>query len=224
MSIREWPKNERPREKLLKFGASHLSDAELLAVFLGGGLRGGSAVDLARQLITQFGGLRPLLDANNRVLLNTNGIGPARLARLRAAIELGTRHLQSTLQREGALSNPEDTKRFLSARMRHHNSEVFACLFLDTRNRVLAFHELFYGTINSTSVHPRDIVRKALEYNAAAVIATHNHPSGVTEPSRSDHALTQRLRKALELIDVRLIDHIIVGDGETISFSESGWL
>jgi DNA repair protein RadC len=224
MPINLWPEHERPREKLLTRGARDLSDAELLAVLIGSGGHGRSAIDLGRDLLTQFGGLRELFEADQRQLCAVRGLGAARYAQFKACLELGQRYLQARLQRGDALSSPGDTRRFLESRLRGYSHEVFACLFLDTRNRVISFDEMFHGTIDGASVHPREVVRKALQRNAAGLIIAHNHPSGVAEPSRADRALTRRLREAVELVDVRLLDHFVVGDGEVVSFAERGWL
>lgn len=224
MRITEWPVAERPREKLLQKGAHALSDAELLALFLRTGRRGATAVDVARDLLARFGGLRPLLDSEQGALCGAPGVGPAKAVQILAALELGRRYLESTLQREAVLSSPEQTRLFLKARLRPHAHEVFACLFLDNRHRVIRFEELFGGTIDGASVYPREVVKRALHHNAAAVIFAHNHPSGVAEPSPADRAITQRLREALGLVDVRVLDHLVVGDGEVVSFAERGLL
>ncbi|HVP50279.1 MAG TPA: DNA repair protein RadC, partial [Candidatus Bathyarchaeia archaeon] len=179
MSIRDWPDGERPREKLLQRGASALSDAELLAIFLRIGIPGRSAVDLARDLLQRFGGLRQLLEANEKDFCETPGLGPAKYVQLQAVLELGRRYLETTLQRGDALQSVADTRRYLTAKLRHEPHEVFACLFLDNRHRVLAFEELFHGTIDGASVHPRQIVKRALYHNAAALILAHNHPSAI---------------------------------------------
>ncbi|MCP5151374.1 MAG: DNA repair protein RadC [Ectothiorhodospiraceae bacterium] len=222
--LRTWPSTERPREKLLARGAEALSEAELLAILLGTGTRGATAVDLARGLLVEFGGLRGLLEADHRRLLAARGLGLARYAQLKASLELVRRYLESRLERGDALSSPADTRRFIAARLRGHPHEVFAALFLDNRHRVIRFEEMFRGTIDGASVYPREIVRRALELNAAALIVAHNHPSGVAEPSHADRALTHRLREAVGLVDVRLLDHLVVGDGEIVSFAERGWV
>ena len=224
MAISDWPRSERPRERLLAHGPAGISDAELLAIFLRTGIRGRSAIDLARDLIAERGGLRALLDTPERQLMDMPGVGPARCAVLKASLEIGRRYLEARLRRGDPLSSPGDTRRYLLARLRHRRAEVFACLFLDNRHRVIEFEEMFHGTIDGASVHPREVVRRALDRDAAAVIVAHNHPSGVAEPSRSDRALTRRLVDALALVDVRLLDHMVVGDGETVSFAERGWL
>lgn len=224
MSIKDWPADERPREKLLARGAGALSDAELLAIFLRTGIPGKSAVALARELLSGFGGLRPLLEAELATFCTGAGLGPAKYVQLQAVMEMARRVLEATLARGDALTSAAHTRTYLTAKLRHHPHEVFACLFLDSRHRVIAFEELFFGTIDSTSVHPRQIVRRALHHNAAALILAHNHPSGVAEPSRADEHITQRLREALALIDVRVLDHFVIGDGEAVSFAERGLL
>lgn len=223
MAITDWPVAERPREKLLARGAEALSDAELLAIFLRTGVRGKTAVDLARGLLDEYGGLRPLLHAERGRFCASAGLGEAKFVQLKAVLEMGRRHLFETVRRGDALSSPEDTRRFLTARLRDHVYEVFACLFLDTRHRILAFEELFRGTIDGASVHPREVVRRALQHNAAAVIFAHNHPSGVSEPSQADRSITRRLADALQLMDIRVLDHLVVGD-EVVSFAERGLL
>ncbi|MFA5627580.1 MAG: DNA repair protein RadC [Thiohalomonadaceae bacterium] len=222
MAITDWPLEERPREKLLRHGPHALSDAELLAIFLRTGVKGMSAVDLARQLITDFGGLRPLLEANCKNFCRHKGLGEAKYVQLQATLELGQRHLLATLQRGDALTSPADTRRFLAARLRGYAHEVFAALFLDNRHRVIAFEELFTGTIDGASVYPREVIKRALHHNAAALILAHNHPSGVAEPSRADESITRRLKEALALVDMRVLDHFIIGDGEITSLAERG--
>ena len=224
MSISDWPEAERPREKLLQQGAASLSDAEILAIFLRTGIHGKTAVDLARDLLLAFDGLRPLLDAGQAELCAARGLGAAKFAQLRAALELGRRYLAATLKRDTVLNSPEHTRAFLKARLRPYAREVFACLFLDNSHRVISFDELFEGTIDGASVHPREVVKRALHHNAAAVILAHNHPSGVAEPSHADRAITVRLRDALALVDVRVLDHFVVGDAEVVSFAERGLL
>jgi len=224
MPITDWPKAERPREKLLSLGSNALSDAELLAIFLRTGIKGKTAVDLARDIIAYFGGLRNLLLADKDVFCQFSGLGEAKFAQLQAVIELSRRHLKETMQRDEFLKNPQSTQDYLSARLRDLPYEVFACLFLDNQHRVIEFEVLFQGTINGSSVHPREVVRKTLKHNAAALILAHNHPSGIAEPSAADRHITQQLIQALALIDVRVLDHIVVGDGECVAFSERGWL
>jgi DNA repair protein RadC len=223
-TIRDWPAAERPREKLIAHGPAALSDAELLAIFLRTGVNGKTAVDLARELLQAFGGLRPLLEADRRRFCDRHGLGTATYVQLQAVLEMARRHLQEQLQREDVLENPDSTRRYLASRLRHLPHEVFACLFLDTRHRVIAFEELFRGTIDGASVHPREVVKHALHHNAAALILAHNHPSGVAEPSRADIQLTRRLVDALALVDIRVLDHLIIGDAETVSLAERGQL
>lgn len=224
MAITDWPVHERPREKLLLRGPAALSDAELLAIFLRTGVPGKTAVDLARELIECFGSLRALLEANYSEFCRGPGLGLAKYVQLQACLEMSRRHLEATLKRGDALTDPQATRNYLIARLRAYSFEVFACLFLDNRHRVLTFEELFRGTIDGASVYPREVVKRALAHNAAAVILAHNHPSGVAEPSRADEMITQRLKEALALVDIRVLDHIIIGDGETLSFAERGLL
>lgn len=224
MRIRDWPSDERPREKLLARGAGALSDAELLAIFLGSGLRGRDAVQTARELLQAHGPLRRLLDLDPGQLAQLPGLGPARTCQLAAALELGQRHLAAALERGETFSDPGHAGHYFARRLRARSQEVFAGLFLDNRHRALAFEELFLGTINRCEVHPREVVRRALAHNAAAVIVGHNHPSGNPEPSSADNALTTRLRQALELVDIRLLDHFVVGDGAPTSLAARGWL
>lgn len=224
MSITHWPVAERPREKLLLQGAAALSDAELLAIFLRTGVPGRTAVDLARDLLTRFGSLRQMLVADKASFCETPGLGPAKFTQLQAVVEMARRHLFEELERGEGLTDPGQSTRYLQARLRDLPHEVFACLFLDNRHRVIAFEELFRGTINGASVHPREVVKRALSLNAAAVILAHNHPSGVSEPSQADRDLTRRLQQALELVEVRVLDHIVIGDGEPVAFAERGWI
>lgn len=222
MSIKHWPEGERPREKLLKLGAQALSDAELLAIFLRTGIAGKSAVDLAREQLQFFGGLRPLLSASQRQLCAAPGLGPAKYTQLQAVLEMAKRHLQESLEQGCVFSDPAATKRYLTAHMRSLPREVFHVLFLNTQNSLLKSESLFFGTIDSASVYPREVVKKALEYNASAVIFAHNHPSGIAEPSSADIAITKRLVEALALVNVRALDHMIVGEAEVVSLAERG--
>lgn len=219
MSIRDWPEDERPREKLLARGATALTSAELLAVLLGSGVRGTSAVDMGRNLLAHAGGLNALLAHD---LAGVPGLGPAKRARLVAALELARRCLGEELVGRTALTSPRDSAAFLKAQLAHKPYEVFACLFLDNRHRVLAFEELFRGTLDGASVHPREVVRASLKHNAAAVILAHNHPSGVAEPSAADRNITRQLRDALQLVGVRVLDHLVVGAGEPTSMAARG--
>lgn len=224
MAIRDWPAAERPREKLLQQGPQSLSDGELLAIFLRTGTRGWSAVDLARGLLSRFGSLRALLDADPQQFCQQQGLGPAKYVQLQAAIEMVRRSQAELLQRESALQSPEAVRRYLQLQLRDQPREVFACLMLDNQHRVISFEKLFYGSINSASVHPREVVKQALQKNAAAVILAHNHPSGVAEPSVADQQITRRIDEALALVDIRLLDHMVVGDGVTVSMAELGML
>ncbi|MEZ5530528.1 MAG: DNA repair protein RadC [Porticoccaceae bacterium] len=224
MSIRDWPEGERPREKLLARGAESLSDAELLAIFLRTGCAGTSAVDLARALLQQFGNLGALLSADQQSFCAARGLGEAKYVQLQAVLELGRRHLSEQLQREHVFTSPTAVADFLLAQLRHCHQEVFGALFLDAQHRLIAWEKLFYGTVDGASVHPREVVRRALHHNAAAVIFAHNHPSGVAEPSEADRHITRQLREALLLVDVRVLDHLVVGAGCTASLSERGVL
>lgn len=224
MSIRDWPAAERPREKLLEQGSGSLSDAELLAIFLRTGVSGKSAVDLARHLLSQFGSLRVLLEADLATFSEQLGLGPAKFAQLQAVLEMGRRHLAERMRKKPALESPQVVRDYLKSMLRHEPHEVFGCLFLDFKHQVLTFEALFRGSIDNTSVHPREVVKRALANNAAAVILCHNHPSGNSDPSQADRQLTKRLQKALELIDVRVLDHFIVGEGEPLSMAECGWM
>ncbi|WP_425599448.1 RadC family protein [Xanthomonas euvesicatoria] len=224
MHIHDWPTHERPREKLLARGATALSDAELLAIFVGSGLRGQDAVQTARDLLHRHGPLRLLLDRPAKTLARLPGLGPASACKRAAAMELAQRHLMSALERGEALSDPPSVGRYFSQRLRARAYEVFAALFLDNRHRAIAFEELFTGTIDGADIHPREVVRRALLHNAAAVIVGHNHPSGNPEPSEADRAVTKRLLDSLELVDIRLLDHFVIGDGRPVSFAERGWL
>jgi DNA repair protein RadC len=224
MSIRDWPEGERPREKLLARGAESLSDAELLAIFLRTGCAGMSAVDLARALLQQFGNLGALLSADQQSFCTARGLGEAKYVQLQAVLELGRRHLGEQLQREHVFASPAAVGAFLLAQLRHCHQEVFGALFLDAQHRLIAWEKLFYGTVDGASVHPREVVRRALHHNAAAVIFAHNHPSGVAEPSEADRHITRQLREALLLVDVRVLDHLVVGAGCTVSLAERGFL
>jgi DNA repair protein RadC len=222
MPITDWPDDERPREKLLQKGAQALSDAELLAIFLRTGIKGKTAVDLSRDLLNEHGSLRALLESDFERFSRSPGLGLAKYAQLQAVLEMARRHLKETLRRESALTSPGLTRQYLSAHLRSYRHEVFGCLFLDNQHRVIQFEELFRGTIDGANVYPREVVKKALAFNAAAVIFAHNHPSGVAEPSEADKHITIRLKQALNLIDIRVLDHFIVGDGEAYSFAEHG--
>jgi DNA repair protein RadC len=222
--IRDWPAEDRPREKLLRKGAEALTDAELLAIFLRTGVTGKSAVDLARELLNEFQGLRSLMGASQARFCAAKGLGEAKYTQLQAVLEMSRRYLRESLERGEALTSTDATRAYLKSRLYSYPHEVFACLFLDNRHRVIDYEELFRGTIDGSSVHPREVVRRALHHNAAAVILAHNHPSGVAEPSRADTQITRRLKDALALVDVRLLDHFIVGDGAPSSMAELGFI
>ncbi len=222
MSIKNWPATERPREKLLNQGVSALSDAELLAIFLQTGTAGLSAVELARNLLHQFGGLSAVLRAQRNVFCAAHGVGSARYSLLQAALELSRRHIFSEVRETDVLSSPGQVREYLSLHLAVLEHEVFAALFLDNRHRVIAYREMFQGTIDAAAVYPREVVKRCLALNAAAVIFAHNHPSGVAEPSDTDVRLTRRLVDALALIDVRVLDHLIIGQGVQTSLAERG--
>lgn len=224
MAIKDWPADERPREKLLQKGSNALTDAELLAIFLRTGTPGKSAVDLARELLNDFGSLKALLDADLQRFCQSVGLGPAKYAQMQAVLEMARRHFCEILQRGDALTSPDITRAYLSAQLRGYSYEVFACLFLDNQHRVLKLEELFRGTIDSASVYPREVAKAALQHNAAAVIFAHNHPSGISEPSQADRHITDKLKHALALFDIRVLDHFIIGDGLPYSFAENGLL
>ncbi len=222
MTIKDWPEDEQPREKLLKRGAGALTDAELLAIFLRTGTPGKSAVDLARDLLQEFGSLKALLNADRDRFCQGHGLGDAKYTQLQAVMEMAKRHFNEILQRGSALNSPDITRAYLSAQLRGYSYEVFACLFLDNQHRVIQLDELFRGTIDSASVYPREVVKQALHHNAAAVIFAHNHPSGISEPSQADKLNTEKLKQALALFDIRGLDHVIIGDGVPYSFAEHG--
>jgi DNA repair protein RadC len=203
-------------------GAECLSDAELLAIFLRTGTAGTPVMELSRQLIDEFGGLRSLMTASQRRFCSVKGLGVAKYAQVQAAMEMARRVMDEPLRQGDPLRSPQDTRRYLSSRLGTYPHEVFAGLFLDNRHRVIQYQELFRGTIDGAAVYPREVVRQALECNAAAVIFAHNHPSGVAEPSQADISLTRRLKEALGLVDIRVLDHMVIGHGEVISLAERG--
>jgi DNA repair protein RadC len=224
MTITDWPADDRPREKLLAKGPAALSDAELLAIFLRIGVSGKSAVDLARELLTEFGSLSALCAAGQPELCRLPGIGPAKFAQLQAVIEMARRALREKLASGNALNSPSAVRDYLRLKMQSLPHEVFVAMFLDAQNRVIEIEELFRGTLTQTSVYPREVVKRALHHNAGAVILAHNHPSGVAEPSHADETLTQALKQALALVDIRVLDHFIVAGSGVLSFAESGRL
>ena len=217
--IKEWPKHERPREKLLAQGAHSLSSAELLAILIGSGAKNYSAMESAHGLLSRFGNLRAITQADRKALCACKGIGDVRFVLLQATLEIVRRSLLETIKESDVLSNPGVARNYLKLKMRDYEHEVFACMFLDNQHRVLGFEEMFRGTIDGASVHPREIVKRAMHYNAAAVILVHNHPSGSNEPSKADENITKELKRSLELIDVRVLDHFVVGEQVT-SFVE----
>jgi DNA repair protein RadC len=224
MAISDWPEDDRPREKMLAKGAAALSDAELLAIFVRTGTKGRSAVDLARQLLKEFGSIGEVFGASREAFCAVPGLGNAKYAQFQASFEMAKRALASEMKVRVNLSSPDAVRDFLRLQLEHREVEVFVGLFLDAQNRVVGVEELFSGTLTQTSVFPREVVRRALHFNAAGVIFAHNHPSGVAEPSRADEMLTQALKQALALVDVRVLDHFIVGRGATLSFAERGLL
>jgi DNA repair protein RadC len=224
MGISDWPEGERPREKLLTKGAQSLSEAELLAIFLRTGVAGKSAVDMARDLIKRFGSLTRLFNATQKEFCEAPGLGPAKYAQLQAVLEMARRALDEKIKAGDALNSPKAVRDYLRLALAGREYEVFAGIFLDAQNRVLAVEELFSGTLGQTSVFPREVVKRALHHNAAGVIFAHNHPSGLAEPSGADEALTAALKKSLALVDVKVLDHFIVGSGAIMSFAERGLL
>ena len=224
MAITDWPEGERPREKLLQEGVVLLSDAELLAIFLRMGVVGKSAVDLARDLLTRFGSLNGIFASSLESLTEVNGIGTSKYAQLQAIFEMSRRALSEEMQARDVLGSPGQVRDYLCLKLGGLAREVFMVLFLDAQNRVLAQEEMFSGTLTQTSVYPREVVKRALHYNAASVIFAHNHPSGVAEQSRADELLTVALKQALALVDVRVLDHFIVAGNNTLSFAERGLL
>ncbi|MDR2876110.1 MAG: DNA repair protein RadC [Methylobacillus sp.] len=222
MAITDWPEGERPREKLLGQGSQALSDAELLAIFLRVGVTGKSAVDLARDLLREFGNLNGIFNASRAALTAVNGMGDSKYAQLQAVFEMARRALNEQLQQRDALTSPQQVRDFLRLKLGGLTREVFMVLFLDAKNRVIAQEELFAGTLSHTNVYPREVVKRALHHNAAAVLLAHNHPSGEEEPSQSDKHLTQALKKALELVDVRVLDHFVIAGNAVLSFAERG--
>jgi DNA repair protein RadC len=224
MSIASWVAGESPREKLLDRGAETLSDAELLALILGSGYRGCDAVLLARELLSRFEGLNGVLSADRVSLESLKGVGEAKYAQLRAALELGRRQALSAICGRDVLASPESTQLFLQHHLGGRRREVFSCIFLDAQHQVICCEDLFLGTLDGAAVYPREVAVRALQYCAAAVIFAHNHPSGVAEPSAADKRITERLQAALTLLDIRVLDHIIVGSGRGYSFAEAGLL
>jgi DNA repair protein RadC len=224
MPITEWPKDERPRERLVKQGARALSDAELLAIFLRVGVAGKSAVDLGRDLIERFENLAGLFSASQIELCSVKGMGEAKYVQLQAVLEMARRAMDEQIRRTDALNSPQAVRDYLRLTLARLPHEVFVAVFLSAQNRVIAVEELFRGTLTQTSVYPREIVKQALAHNAASVILAHNHPSGEASPSTADRSLTRALADALSLVDVRVLDHFIVAPGASLSFAEQGLL
>lgn len=224
MAITDWPEEQRPRERLIRHGAQALSDAELLAVFLRVGVAGKSAVDLGRDMVGHFGSLQRMFAAPLATFAQIGGLGPAKYAQLQAVLELARRAMAEQLQAGVTLGSPQAVRHYLQLLLAARAHEVFAVLFLDVKNRLIASEELFRGTLTHTSVYPREVVKAALGHNAASVIFAHNHPSGMPDPSAADHSLTQALKQALALVDVRVLDHFIVAGHRVHSFAEHGQL
>lgn len=224
MAITDWPASERPREKLIELGAEALSDAELLAIFLRVGVTGKSAVDLARDLLTQFGSLNGIFAATEHELSQVHGIGTSKYVQLQAIFEMSRRALNEQLQQRDVFKSPQQVHDYLVLKLGGLTREVFLVLFLDTQNHLVATEEMFTGTLTQTSVYPREVVKRALHHNAASVIFAHNHPSGIAQQSQADELLTKQLKQALALVDVRVLDHFIVAGNQTLSFSERGIL
>lgn len=222
MKITDWPKHERPREKLIKYGAVTLSDSELLAIFLRTGIKGYSALDLARLLLTEFGSLRHLLSASESDFCQMKGLGQAKYAQLQASLEMSQRCIAETLDKTDVFNSVEQTQAYLIAKLRDQPHEVFAMLLLDSQHRLIKYRPMFYGTIDSASVYPRVLVQQALLDNAASVILAHNHPSGIAEPSRADESITKRIVDAFNLLDIKVLDHFVIGDGIAVSFAQRG--
>ncbi len=221
-SINQWPSAEKPREKLLSKGAHSLSDAELLAIFLRTGLKGKNVIQLAREIILHFGSLKSLFSASEEEFCHIKGLGRAKYVQLQACLEMSQRYLEEQMQQQDVMKNPTQVKQYVQAKLLGKPNEVFAALFLDNQHQVITFEELFFGTINSSSVHPRVVLQRCLSLNAAAVIVCHNHPSGIAEPSLADIDITQTLKSALQLIDVRLLDHLVVASHQVTSLAERG--
>ncbi|MEZ0245642.1 MAG: DNA repair protein RadC [Methylophilaceae bacterium] len=224
MAITDWPEGERPREKLLSQGSQALSDAELLAIFLRVGVVGKSAVDLARDLLTEFGNLNGIFYASRDALTAVHGMGDSKYVQVQAIFEMARRALSEQMRQRDALTSPQQVRDYLCLKLGGMTREVFVVLFLDAQNRVMAQEELFAGTLTQTSVYPREVVKRALHHNSAAVIFAHNHPSGVAEPSRADELLTKALKDALALVDVRVLDHFVIAGNMALSFAERGLL
>jgi len=221
-TFQSWPEKEKPREKLLQSGSHSLSDSELLAIFLRTGTTGKNVIELAREIIQHFGSLKMLFSASEEEFCQIKGLGRAKFVQLQACLEMSQRYLKEQIAKQNAMENPNQVKEYVQSRLMNKSNEVFAAIFLDNQHHVIAFEELFFGTINASSVHPRVVLQGCLKYNAAAVIVAHNHPSGVAEPSISDIDITMTLKTALNLIDVRLLDHLVVASHQVVSLAERG--
>lgn len=222
-SLKNWPSAERPREKLLSLGSASLSDAELLAIFLRTGVKGCNVVDLSRNLLATFGSLANIFRATQREFCHHHGLGSAKYVQLQACLEMSKRYLAEQLLQQGeAITSSQATRNYLISELRNESREVFAVLFLDNQHQVLKFERLFFGTLNAAAVYPRIVVEKALTHHAAAVILAHNHPSGVAEASIADKQITQKLEQALQLIEVKVLDHMIIAGHQCYSFAEHG--
>ncbi len=224
MSLKRLPNESLPREKLLSHGPQSLTDAELLAIFLRTGTQGMNVLQLADHLIKDAGSLRGLFSASQQEFCRHKGLGEAKFVQLQAVLEMTQRYLSETLKRGDALTSPQQTKLYLSSLLRDRHREAFYVLYLDNQHRVINDEILFEGTIDAASVYPREVVKRALDHNCAAVILAHNHPSGIAEPSQADRRITRRISDALALVDIRVLDHFVVGDGEVVSFAERGWI
>lgn len=224
MNLIDWPASEKPREKLLSEGAQSLSDSELLAIILRTGVKGMPVLDFARELIQKFQGIRNLLEANPKDLSAFPGLGKAKCAEIKVIVEMAKRYLSESLKSGSVLNNSEETRNYLTFCLRGRSQEVFACLFLDTQCRVIRYEELFHGTIHEAKIYPREVVKRSLELNASSVIFAHNHPSGDATPSMADQLITERLKFALASMDIKVLDHLVIGEGEIHSFAENGWV
>ena len=224
MPITDWPQADRPREKLLEKGETILTDAELLAIFINSGVKGKTALDIAKELINEFGSLKLLIRTPKEILFKKQGIGKVKYALLKAAVELGKRYLNEQIHTGTVLNSSLLAQEFLAYRLRENMNEVFACLFLDNHLRLICFEEIFHGTINEANIYPREIVRRGLRHNAAKIILAHNHPSGWPLPSAADKTVTDLIKKALRLVDIEVIDHIIIGNPENFSFADAGMI
>jgi len=222
MPIKDWPNRDKPREKMLAQGEQNLTDTELVAILLKTGSRGKTAIDIARELLTEHGNLQKLLQAPASSLIHKFGMGPAKYAALKAAVELGRRFLHQDLPKGALLNNSCVTQEFLATQLREHLNEVFACIFMDSHLHLLSFEKLFHGTIHSAAIYPREIVRRGLYHNAAKIILAHNHPSGQATPSLADKETTSMIQHAVQLVDIEVVDHIIIGRTENFSFADAG--